>query len=84
MQKRSRAFKNMDLDNADEKEKKEYEKIKKTKDVQLDRAVDLLKAVRFISGDKFISLFESKPAVIVSNEFGINPVNSNKNNSSKH
>jgi len=83
MQKRSRAFKNMDLDNADEKEKKEYEKIKKTKDVQLDRAVDLLKAVRFISGDKFISLFESKPAVSVSNEFGINPVNSNKNNSSK-
>jgi carboxyl-terminal processing protease len=68
IQKHSRAFKNMDLDNATEKEKKEYEKIKKTKDAQLDRAVDLLKAMRFISGDKFISLFESKPAVIVRDE----------------
>ena len=83
IQQRSRAFKNMDLDNATEKEKKEYEKIKKTEDTQLDRAADLLKALRFISGDKFISLFESKPAVIKTNKPGIKAVNSESGKSSK-
>ena len=69
IQKRSRAFKNMNLDNATDNEIKNYEEIKKVKDVQLNRAVDLLKAMRFISGDKFISLFESKPVEIITNEF---------------
>jgi len=71
IQKRSRAFKNMDLDNATEKEKKEYDEIKKVNDVQLDRAVDLIKAMRFISGDKYISLFESRPVINISNKFKI-------------
>jgi len=83
IQKHSRAFKNMDLDNATEKEKKEYEKIKKVEDVQLDRAVDLLKAMRFISGDKFISLFESKPAVIVRDEKKIETADFETNKFSK-
>jgi len=61
LQKRSRAFKNMDLDTATDEEKKDYFEIKKVKDVQLERAVDLLKALKYISGDKFYSLFESKP-----------------------
>jgi len=83
IQKRSRAFKNMDIDNATEKEKNEYEKIKKVEDSQLDRAADLLKAMRFISGDKFISLFESKPAVIVSNKSIIKAVGDESGKTSK-
>ncbi len=83
IQKRSRAFKNMVLNTATDNEKKEYKKIKNVEDVQLDRAVDLLKAMKFISGDKFISLFEAKPAVILTAKTKIKNSNFETNKSSK-
>ncbi len=48
IQKRSRAYKTVDHDTLSDEECKQYDELKSFRDAQLDRAVDLLTALRFL------------------------------------
>jgi carboxyl-terminal processing protease len=61
LEKRAWANKVTDVETLDEKERAEYDELMRLRDVQLDRAVDLLAALKFLSGSEYKESFDQWP-----------------------